>query len=170
MNFFNNQSQSSSSISIQHNSHFSFEDIESVLGPLFGNYYGTEQLRSMINKVGHIWGVYDRRIQRYTACALVTSHSKDNVLYIKLFGVEKSSQGQGIGTHLLEAIKTWGRKSDYFAIILHTQIDNTKAIGLYEKVGFRKQYFLKDFFRPRGLFSFIAFNEPDGYQMILYLL
>lgn len=161
MNLFYDQS-----ISIYHNSKFSFDDIESVLRPLFEGYYGIEQLRSIISSVDHIWCVYDKNLNQYIACALVKSHSKKNVLYIKLFGVETSSQGQGVGTRLLKAIKKWGEKKDYFAIILHTQIDNFKAIGLYEKVGFRKQYYLKNFFRPPGFFSF---NQPDAYQMILHL-
>jgi len=164
MHFF--YDQPSSSISIYHNSEFSLDDIESVFGPLFENYYGMKQLRSIISSVDHIWCVYDININRYIACALVQSHPKKNILYIKLFGVEKSSQGQGVGTQLLKAIKKWGRKKDYFAIILHTQIDNLKAIGLYEKVGFQKQYYFKNFFHQDRFFSL---SEPDAYQMILYL-
>jgi ribosomal protein S18 acetylase RimI-like enzyme len=157
------------SISIRHNSKFSFDDVESVLGPLFGSYYGTEQLRSIISSVDHIWCVYDKKINQYIACGLIQPHSKKNVLYIKLFGVEKSSQGQGIGTRLLKAIRKWGRKQSYTAIILHTQTNNNQAIGLYEKVGFRKQYLFKDFFRPPGLSSSIQTPEQDAFQMILYL-
>jgi ribosomal protein S18 acetylase RimI-like enzyme len=159
MTFFYDQS-----ISIDHNSNFSFNDVESVLGPLFLSYYGNEQLRSLISSVDHIWCVFDKKINQYIACALVQSHPEDNVLYIKLFGVDKSSQGQGIGTRLLKAIKTWGERKKYFAVILHTQINNLKAIGLYEKVGFRKEYYLKNFFNSQ-----VQYNEPDAYQMILYL-
>ena len=159
----------SSSISIKHNSKFLFTDVESILGPLFASYYDIERLRSIISSVDHIWCVFDKKINRYIACTLIQSHPADNVLYIKLFGVDKSYQGQGIGTRLLNRIKTWGRKKKYFAIILHTQINNLKAIGLYEKVGFRKQYFIKDFFHSPKLSSLIQYNEPDAYQMILYL-
>lgn len=156
-------------ISIHHNSSFTLDDIESVLGSLFGSYYGDEKLRTIISSVNHVWCVYDEKTNRYVACALVKTHHKKNVLYIKLFGVEKSSQGQGIGTRLLKAIRKWGQKGNYSAIILHTQTNNYQAIGLYEKVGFIKQYFFKDFFRPRELPSFIPHHEPDAYQMILYL-
>ncbi len=69
MHFF--YDQPSSSISIYHNSEFSLDDIESVLGPLFENYYGIKQLRSIISSVDHIWCVYDKNINRYIACALV---------------------------------------------------------------------------------------------------
>ncbi len=166
MKFSYNQSQSLSLISIYHNSNFTFNDVESILAPLFESYYGIQFLRSIIYSVDHIWCVYDKNINRYIACALVQSHPKKNILYIKLFGVEKSSQGQGVGTQLLKAIKKWGRKKDYFAIILHTQIDNLKAIGLYEKVGFQKQYYFKNFFHQN---RFFLLSEPDAYQMILYL-
>jgi len=140
MSFFYNQSPSLSSISIHHNSKFSFDDIESVLRPLFESYYGIERLHAIISSIDHTWCVYDKRMNKYTACALVQSHSTDNILYINLFGVEKSSQGQGIGTRLLNAIKKWGEKKDYFAIILHTQINNHKAIGLYETILFKKSF------------------------------
>lgn len=164
-----NESQSLQSISIHHNSSFSLEDIESALEPLFGNYYGTKRLRSIISSTDHIWCVYHREITQYIACALVQSHHTNNILYVKLFGVVKSSQGQGMGTHLLKAIIKWARREKYFAIILHTQIDNDRAVGFYEKVGFRKQHYLKDFFRQYGSRSLIQSFQPDAYQMILYL-
>jgi ribosomal protein S18 acetylase RimI-like enzyme len=164
MNFFSDQS----SISIKHNSKFSVNDVESVLAPLFQTYYGTERLRSLISSVDHIWCAFDKKLNRYIACALVQSHPEDNILYLKLFGVDKSSQGQGIGTHVLNKIKKWGQKKKYFGVILHTQINNLKALGLYEKIGFRKQYFLKDFYRPQSYLPML-YNEPDAYQMILYL-
>lgn len=163
MNFFYNQT---STISIYHNKIFTLNDVEFVLAPIFESYYGIDKLRSIISNSEHIWCVYDKRIHQYIACALAQVQSRDNILYIKLFGVEKSSQGQGIGTRLLKAIRTWGKNKYYFAIMLHTQINNEKAIGLYEKVGFRKQKLLKNFFRPRGN---PEFHEPDAYQMILYL-
>ncbi|CAF0839839.1 unnamed protein product [Adineta steineri] len=166
MNFVYDQS---STISIYHNSIFSLADVESVLEPLFGNYYGKEKLAAIISSVDHIWCVHDRRINQYVACALVQSHNEKDVLYIKLFGVAISSQGQGIGTRLLKAIKKWARQANYFAVILHTQINNDKAIGLYEKLGFEKQYLFKDFFRPREIPLSLYIHEPDAYQMILYL-
>jgi ribosomal protein S18 acetylase RimI-like enzyme len=169
MNFFYNQSRVLSPISIYHNSKFTSNDVESIFAPLFESYYGIQFLRSIIYSADHIWCVYDKTINRYIACALVQSDYRNNILYIKLFGVEKSSQGQGIGTRLLNTIKNWGRKKHYLAIILHTQINNYKAIGLYEKVGFRKEYYLKNFFNSRGFLSFIEDHEPDAYQMILYL-
>jgi len=165
MKFFYDQS---SSISVYHNAYFTFDDIYSILEPLFEDYYGKSKLRSLISNADHIWCVYNREINQYIACALVESHPEDNTLYIQLFGVEKSSQGQGIGTRLLKAIRRWGRKNGYFAILLHTQLDNYQAIGLYQKVGFRKQYHVKNFY-IRNLFSFFQFHEPDAYQMILYL-
>ncbi|CAF2091873.1 unnamed protein product [Rotaria magnacalcarata] len=170
MNFSSDQSSSSSSsISIYHNSYFSFEDVEYVLRPLFQSYYGREGLRSIIYSVNHTWCVYDRQISRYVGCALIETHDTDNVLYVKLLGVKKSSQGQGIGTQLLKTIKRWAQKQNYFALVLHTQINNDKAIRLYEKVGFVKQYYLKDFFQSSGLLSLFQFSEPGAYQMILYL-
>ena len=161
--------QSSASTAIYHNAYFTVDDVQVVLAPLFENFYGRRKLRSMIEKVEHRWCAYDRRTNRYTAAALVDSQPADNTLYIRLFGVQEASQGQGIGTRLLKAIRRWAQKHGYFAILLHTQIDNTKAIGLYEKVGFQKQYYAKNFYRRSLLLSFLDNSQPDAYQMILYL-
>ncbi|CAF0818366.1 unnamed protein product [Rotaria sordida] len=172
MNVSDNKSQlslSSSPISIYHNSKFSFDDVESVLEPLFGNYYGISELRAIISNVDHIWCAYNTTKKQYVACALVRTYNKDKVLFINLFGVTQACQGQGIGTRLLKAIKNWGQKQKYVAIILHTQVDNYKAIGLYEKVGFYKQYYITNFFPPRGCLSFFRSHGSDAYEMILYL-
>lgn len=158
-----------SSISIRHNSKFALADVESVLAPLFGDHYGLEQLRSIIDSVDHIWCVFDRRTQQYVACALVHSHEDKNALYVKLFGVAPDFQGQGLGTRLLKTVRKWATRENYSAMILHTQINNYRAINLYEKVGFRKQFLLEDFFRPPGTPSFAQLHESDAYQMILYL-
>lgn len=168
MNLFYDQSRSSS-ISILHNSYFTLDDVQAVLAPLFESYYGRRKLRSMIAGVDHIWCVYDRNTNRYIASALLDNQPEDNTLYIKLFGVEKTSQGQGIGTRLLKAIRRWARKSGYFGIVLHTQLDNEQAVGLYEKVGFQKQYRVRNFYRRNALLSFLETHEPDAYLMVLYL-
>jgi ribosomal protein S18 acetylase RimI-like enzyme len=169
MTLFYDQSPSSSSISIYYNSGFSLDDVESVLRPLFENYYGIRQLRSIISSADHTWCVYDRRINQYIACALLLNQPNNNVLYLNLFGVAEISQGQGIGTRLLKIIKRWARKNGYSAIFLHTRVDNVPAIRLYEKVGFQKQYHVPNFYRQYGFFTFFAPHEPNAYQMILYL-
>jgi len=166
MNHRTHRSRSSSSQLIYHNENFSYDDVEYVLGPLFDSYYGRRQLRSIIRKVDHIWCVYDQITRQYVACALLKTKD-DNTLYVKLFGVQQANQGQGIGTRLLKAIKRWARHAGYLAIQLHTQIDNDQAIGLYEKVGFRKQYIERNFYRRYSFRSFFEFNQPDAYFMIL---
>ena len=170
MNFsFSFDRQRTSAISIVYNSHFTHDDVEAILGPLFESYYGRRRLRSIISKVEHTWCLYDRNVRRYIACALLETDIFDGTLYLKLFGVEQASQGQGIGTRLLKAIRKWAKRSGYSAITLHTQIDNYQAIGLYEKVGFRKVAHVKNFYRRFSFSTLIDFNQPDAYQMILYL-
>ena len=152
-----------SNTSIFYNRNFSRREIESVLGPLFGDYYGLERLRSIISKSEHVWCMFDQRVQRPVAAALLSDRERGSVLYLKLFGVDKASQGQGIGTRLLKAIQQWARaRRNYMSIMLHTQTNNSPAIHLYEKVGFRKEFFLRDFFHRQS-------NHADAYQMIFYL-
>lgn len=166
MNFTFDQT---SSISIFYNSNFTHEHVESILAPLFETYYGRRKLRSMIAKVEHIWCAYDNKRHRYIACALLETNFLDNTLYVKLFGVEHASQGQGIGTRLLKAIRKWAKRNGFIAILLHTQVDNYQAIGLYEKVGFQKMNLVRNFYRRYSLASLFEYNQPDAYQMILYL-
>ncbi|CAF4077850.1 unnamed protein product, partial [Adineta steineri] len=52
----------------------------------------------------------------------------------------KPAQGRGIGTRLLKKIIKWSRKHSYTFIYLLTEYDNDKAIRLYEKAGFQKDF------------------------------
>ena len=165
----NNFSDRKSSFSFIYNSKFSITDIESVLQPLFAYYYGFERLRQFILNSEHIWSVFDRRKKCFVASALLSDYDDRRTLYLNLFGVEESSQGQGIGTRLLMKIRRWARKNNYRAIILHTQIDNNRAINLYEKLGFTKEFYFKDFFLRPSNFSSTQLHESDAYQMILLL-
>lgn len=157
------------SISIYYNKNFTLDDVESVLYPLFGGYYGKQRLQEVIESTEHIWCVYDHQSARFIACALLSDRDNQKTLYVKLFGVEKSSQGRGIGTRLLKAIQRWAKKKNYLALMLHTQTNNYAAIHLYEKAGFRKQFYMKNFFRRRAHLWLDFTFQPDAYQMICYL-
>jgi ribosomal-protein-alanine N-acetyltransferase len=80
-----------------------------------------------------------------------------------LFGVRESNQRHGTGTYLLETIIQWARQRGYRFIHLHVHINNYKAIGLYEKVGFRKHEYLPNFYGN------IPKYPPHAFRMILTL-
>lgn len=58
-----------------------------------------------------------------------------NMLYIHEVGVLEPFQSQGIGTRLIEKIKTAGKESGICRFFLATERSNTKACGLYKKTG-----------------------------------
>lgn len=158
-----------STLSVHHNRDFSLDEVETILQPLFAGYYGRRRLRQIIADSEHIWCIYDRQVNRFVGCALLADRDNRRVLYVKLFGVEKSSQGRGIGTRLLRAIQRWAKDEKYVALMLHTQVNNDAAIGLYEKVGFRKESLVKNFFRRRAHLWLDLTFQPDAFQMICYL-
>ncbi|CAF2515770.1 unnamed protein product [Rotaria sp. Silwood2] len=117
-----NNSDGTLSIRIYHNGDFPYEHVRSVLGPLFENYYGAEGLRSMVEMIDHIWCAYDIFTDQCIACALVQYEPGRETLYIKLFGVRRINQGQGVGSRLLDAILSWAKRQRYLAVLLHTQV------------------------------------------------
>ena len=64
--------------------------------------------------------------------------------------VAKSHRGQGIGTALLEAAVTWGRRARVRKLELHVFPWNTPAIALYERFGFVREGYRKRHYRRDG--------------------
>ncbi|CAF1352827.1 unnamed protein product [Rotaria sordida] len=153
--------KNSSSIQIYHHRLFPWEDLIDVLYPLFYADYQYEDLIALINAANHIFCAYDEN-EGCVGCALLKDSSIRG-LYVSLFGVRQSSQHRGVGTQLLEKIIRWARRTYYRFISLHVHVLNHKAIGLYEKVGFRKEDYLTNFYYQSSK------PKPDAFQMILYL-
>jgi ribosomal protein S18 acetylase RimI-like enzyme len=152
-----------SNIEVRYNTQFPLDDILSVLHPLFGQYYPFDDFVYMIYTINHIFGVYDKNQGQCIACALINNDGIQGGLYIMLFGVQQSNQRHGTGTYLLEKIIQWARQTGYRYIYLHVHVDNSKAIGLYEKVGFYKQTYLPNFYGNLPKYP------PHAIQMILSL-
>jgi ribosomal protein S18 acetylase RimI-like enzyme len=146
---------------IYHNLNYSVDDLEDLLFPLFEKNYTNDSLRVTIESANHIWCVYEHG--KCIACALITDIGSHGGLYIILFGVQKSEQGRGIGTRLLESIIEWSRNHRYTFIYLHTEYDNENAIRLYEKAGFQKEFTRPDYIEPLPEFG------SDVLPMILFI-
>lgn len=58
-------------------------------------------------------------------------------VYLMDLVVNPNNRGKGVGKALIQAVKDWGivHKVDYFELAVLTQ--NTRAIALYEKEGFK---------------------------------
>jgi len=153
----------SSNIQVYHNRQFPLEDIVDVLYPLFGQYYRYDEFIKMITTSNHIFCAYDRIQQRCVGCALVNNVGRTGGLYLMLFGVRQSNQHHGVGTLLLKSVIRWARYTRHTFIYLHVNVDNYKAIGLYEKVGFRMQQYLSGYYNQSPKLN------PDAYRMVLSL-
>ena len=69
------------------------------------------------------------------------------------FGISvlRSMWGKGIGTALAEKVLTFARENDFEQVFLEVRSDNTRAIHLYEKLGFSKLCTYPDYLK-----------QPDG--------
>ena len=148
---------------VYHNAQFPMEDILDVLYPSFGSVYPYRDFLKMIYEANHVFCAYDLTENRPIACALVNEVSGKGGLYLMLFGVRPSDQSRGAGTYLLKKIIHWARQAGRTFIYLHVHVENFKAIGLYEKVGFYKYEYIRDFYAQTPK------RPADAFQMILSL-
>lgn len=61
-------------------------------------------------------------------------------------GVISSHRGKGIARQLMALITDWARLQGSTAMMLEVKVDNLEAIGLYEKLGYKKLNLRKDYF------------------------
>lgn len=72
--------------------------------------------------------------------------------------VAREAWGRGIGSRLLEGILAFARENGFSILDLQVRCDNTRAIHLYEKYGFRT------------LCRYPAFFQMDGRPIDFYLM
>lgn len=126
------------SMKITHDRNYPLWDLMDVLLPLFAKNYTDDSLRETIRSANHICCAYEHG--QCLGCALMTDVGSNGGLYMLLFGVRQSAQGRGIGKSLLENLIHWARQRKYRFIYLHTEPDNHKAIGMYERAGFHQEF------------------------------
>ena len=68
----------------------------------------------------------------------VTSSKDGNALTISALAVHPDNQGQGIGTTLLNWVKDFAMRSGNSNIMLDVELENERALAVYEKAGFTK--------------------------------
>lgn len=80
----------------------------------------------------------------------------DRQCQITTLGVGKGFQGQGYGSQLMDYVFAQCQKNHCLNINLEVRVSNSKAIGLYEKYGFKKITIRKDYYA----------NHEDAYLMM----
>ena len=70
-----------------------------------------------------------------------------------VIGVLQAWVGRGIGRALLEALEDWARSRGMHRLELTVDIDNRRAIVLYEKCGFEREGVKRHFRKVDGKYS-----------------
>ena len=70
--------------------------------------------------------------------------------HLSVLAVEKSAEGKGLGSALLEASEQWAREQKSDRLTLSALVTNSRARGLYERRGYNGEY--------------IRYVRPLGYQ------
>ena len=68
----------------------------------------------------------------------VTTRKEGEVQWISAFAVAPNKQGRGIGTQILNWVKDYALQNGERYVMLDVEIENDKAIRVYEKAGFLK--------------------------------
>jgi ribosomal protein S18 acetylase RimI-like enzyme len=147
---------------ISYNLDYPLWQLQDVLLPLFAKHYTRDSLRETIESANHVWCAYEH--EQCLGCALMTDVGSHGGLYVILFGVKESAQGLGIGRRLLETIIDWARRHEYTFIYLHTGHDNARAIRMYEKAGFKHEFYQPTDHEPLPQFG------SDVAPMVLFLI
>ncbi|MEF7496411.1 GNAT family N-acetyltransferase [Lysinibacillus sphaericus] len=68
----------------------------------------------------------------------VTTAQENEIQWVTALAVYPNCEGQGIGTALLSFTKDYASKTGATFVMLDVEVDNKKAISVYEKAGFMK--------------------------------
>jgi ribosomal protein S18 acetylase RimI-like enzyme len=56
--------------------------------------------------------------------------------YVSDLAVAESARSSGIGRRLLSAVEEWAKKGGAMSVVLEANFRNSRAIGLYQRVGY----------------------------------
>ena len=76
----------------------------------------------------------------YAFCKITTSDNGPYISHIALVDglyVNEEYRNQGIATKLIEECKTWAINTGAKMLEINVMVENTNAINLYEKIGFK---------------------------------
>lgn len=63
--------------------------------------------------------------------------TEPGVIELTYIGVDPSARGQGVATALLKAFSEAARAAEYRSVVLSVETDNSEAVALYTKAGFK---------------------------------
>jgi len=72
--------------------------------------------------------------------------TKEPVAHIEVLAVDPAAQGRGVARALMHAAESWAREQGFARISLNVWVQNERARGLYEHLGYGPEtmHYLKD--------------------------
>jgi ribosomal-protein-alanine N-acetyltransferase len=70
--------------------------------------------------------------------------------FVQTIGVARAAQGRGLGARLLRALLEEAARRRARRVALEVRADNERAIGLYERFGFRREGIRRGYYSPSG--------------------
>ncbi|MEZ0345745.1 MAG: ribosomal protein S18-alanine N-acetyltransferase [Infirmifilum sp.] len=77
---------------------------------------------------------------------VISCHESEDELHVHSIAVADWFRGRGVGKKLMEETLTLARRKKIKRVRLEVKTDNTPAINLYEKLGFKRKTILKNFY------------------------
>ncbi len=109
--------------------------------------YSADMLRYALSESGDMaFKVEDEEniIAYIMACPV-----SDSSLDIESVAVDPEYRGKGLAKALFQHIEDIAKQRGYEKIVLEVREHNREAIGLYEKLGFKKKEFLKNYYSEK---------------------
>lgn len=103
----------------------------------------------------HALFVYDVEGIRAGMCKLVPQRYRNaHIVYLGGVAIDPAWQGKGIAVQMLRAAIDWSRERGYHRIELTVAVENSRAIALYEQLGFVREGILRDYtwLQTEGIF------------------
>ena len=95
-------------------------------------WFTRQMLRLAFTRPGVLW-------QLVTSVLSSSSQmeAEPGAIELTYIGVDPSARGQGVGSTLLKAFAEDGRAAGYRSVVLSVETDNSEAVALYTKAGFK---------------------------------
>jgi ribosomal protein S18 acetylase RimI-like enzyme len=62
--------------------------------------------------------------------------TRESLAYVEVLAVDPAAQGRGVARALMQAAEAWGRERGFARISLNVWVQNERARGLYEHLGY----------------------------------
>ena len=100
--------------------------------------YNEESLKKQMLVKGHIFILAEKDNQSLGFTSIKINYNSEPHLMIHKLYILPASQGSGLGTKFLNLLTEIAQQNNNNQLRLKVYFENTKAIGFYEKYGFKK--------------------------------